>query len=216
MVQSWSYWCLIHVFLAGTLDGSVCVLTGWVRSNSDAATHFKATLKLRVNERLNKDFRQLIFTFNTLFFPPRHLSSSLLSGQRSPEREKKLVFLTARVHPGESPASFICQGKVLMWGQRLSRPIDFIHMNSRQSSRRCVPCPGFPQQSVMSSLPRSRRNTCFSSQSRFCFTHMKPRKGHFWCHSLNLLHLHMLLSNVNAGRCCICILHRYASWQTLD
>ncbi|KAF0042161.1 hypothetical protein F2P81_005693 [Scophthalmus maximus] len=28
----------------------------------------------------------------------------------SPEREKKLVFLTARVHPGESPASFICQG----------------------------------------------------------------------------------------------------------
>ncbi|XP_069555112.1 BEN domain-containing protein 5-like isoform X2 [Brachyistius frenatus] len=30
----------------------------------------------------------------------------------SPEREKKLVFLTARVHPGESPASFICQGVI--------------------------------------------------------------------------------------------------------
>ncbi|KAM3619350.1 uncharacterized protein V6R79_006813 [Siganus canaliculatus] len=28
------------------------------------------------------------------------------------EREKKLVFLTARVHPGESPASFICQGVI--------------------------------------------------------------------------------------------------------
>ncbi|XP_077079560.1 cytosolic carboxypeptidase 6-like isoform X4 [Siphateles boraxobius] len=26
------------------------------------------------------------------------------------EREKRVVFLTARVHPGESPASFICQG----------------------------------------------------------------------------------------------------------
>ncbi|CAG07975.1 unnamed protein product, partial [Tetraodon nigroviridis] len=33
---------------------------------------------------------------------------------QTPERGKKLVFLTARVHPGESPASFICQGKVLM------------------------------------------------------------------------------------------------------
>ncbi|KAK2907849.1 cytosolic carboxypeptidase 6 [Channa argus] len=30
----------------------------------------------------------------------------------SPEREKKLVFLTARVHPGESPASFVCQGVI--------------------------------------------------------------------------------------------------------
>ncbi|XP_072245669.1 BEN domain-containing protein 5-like isoform X1 [Leuresthes tenuis] len=30
----------------------------------------------------------------------------------SSEREKKLVFLTARVHPGESPASFICQGVI--------------------------------------------------------------------------------------------------------
>uniref|UniRef100_A0A3Q4I8B8 AGBL carboxypeptidase 4 n=1 Tax=Neolamprologus brichardi TaxID=32507 RepID=A0A3Q4I8B8_NEOBR len=28
------------------------------------------------------------------------------------EREKKLVFLTARVHPGESPASFVCQGVI--------------------------------------------------------------------------------------------------------
>ncbi|XP_077572657.1 cytosolic carboxypeptidase 6 [Stigmatopora nigra] len=27
-------------------------------------------------------------------------------------REKKLVFLTARVHPGESPASFVCQGVI--------------------------------------------------------------------------------------------------------
>ncbi|XP_065325802.1 BEN domain-containing protein 5 isoform X2 [Pelmatolapia mariae] len=30
----------------------------------------------------------------------------------SAEREKKLVFLTARVHPGESPASFVCQGVI--------------------------------------------------------------------------------------------------------
>ncbi|XP_053481286.1 cytosolic carboxypeptidase 6 [Ictalurus furcatus] len=30
----------------------------------------------------------------------------------SPEREKRVVFLTARVHPGESPASFICQGVI--------------------------------------------------------------------------------------------------------
>ncbi|XP_034561906.1 cytosolic carboxypeptidase 6 [Notolabrus celidotus] len=29
-----------------------------------------------------------------------------------PEKEKKLVFLTSRVHPGESPASFICQGVI--------------------------------------------------------------------------------------------------------
>lgn len=39
---------------------------------------------------------------------------SLLPDHQTPERGKKLVFLTARVHPGESPASFICQGKVLM------------------------------------------------------------------------------------------------------
>ncbi|XP_066500835.1 cytosolic carboxypeptidase 6-like isoform X6 [Hoplias malabaricus] len=30
----------------------------------------------------------------------------------NPEREKRVVFLTARVHPGESPASFICQGVI--------------------------------------------------------------------------------------------------------
>ncbi|MCJ8734883.1 hypothetical protein PDJAM_G00240410 [Pangasius djambal] len=30
----------------------------------------------------------------------------------SPEQEKRVVFLTARVHPGESPASFICQGVI--------------------------------------------------------------------------------------------------------
>ncbi|XP_008291409.1 cytosolic carboxypeptidase 6 [Stegastes partitus] len=34
------------------------------------------------------------------------------SDHQSPEREKKLVFLTARVHPGESPASFVCQGVI--------------------------------------------------------------------------------------------------------
>ncbi|XP_034439434.1 uncharacterized protein LOC117760482 isoform X2 [Hippoglossus hippoglossus] len=33
-------------------------------------------------------------------------------GHLSPEKEKKLVFLTSRVHPGESPASFICQGVI--------------------------------------------------------------------------------------------------------
>uniref|UniRef100_A0A8C7M1D6 BEN domain containing 5 n=1 Tax=Oncorhynchus mykiss TaxID=8022 RepID=A0A8C7M1D6_ONCMY len=30
----------------------------------------------------------------------------------SPAKQKKLVVLTARVHPGESPASFICQGVI--------------------------------------------------------------------------------------------------------
>ncbi|KAM4574824.1 cytosolic carboxypeptidase 6 isoform 2-T2 [Fundulus diaphanus] len=30
----------------------------------------------------------------------------------SSDREKKLVFLTSRVHPGESPASFVCQGVI--------------------------------------------------------------------------------------------------------
>ncbi|XP_046870471.1 cytosolic carboxypeptidase 6-like [Hypomesus transpacificus] len=30
----------------------------------------------------------------------------------SPEREKRLVFLTARVHPGECPSSFVCQGVI--------------------------------------------------------------------------------------------------------
>ncbi|XP_006800537.1 cytosolic carboxypeptidase 6-like [Neolamprologus brichardi] len=34
------------------------------------------------------------------------------SDRMSAEREKKLVFLTARVHPGESPASFVCQGVI--------------------------------------------------------------------------------------------------------
>ncbi|XP_035863139.1 cytosolic carboxypeptidase 6 isoform X1 [Sander lucioperca] len=34
------------------------------------------------------------------------------SDHLNPEREKKLVFLSARVHPGESPASFICQGVI--------------------------------------------------------------------------------------------------------
>ncbi|XP_041704911.1 cytosolic carboxypeptidase 6-like [Coregonus clupeaformis] len=32
--------------------------------------------------------------------------------QQNPEKQKKLVVLTARVHPGESPASFICQGVI--------------------------------------------------------------------------------------------------------
>ncbi|XDV49329.1 hypothetical protein PO909_018603, partial [Leuciscus waleckii] len=33
-----------------------------------------------------------------------------VSAHLNQEREKRVVFLTARVHPGESPASFICQG----------------------------------------------------------------------------------------------------------
>ncbi|KAJ7986604.1 hypothetical protein DPEC_G00341600, partial [Dallia pectoralis] len=32
--------------------------------------------------------------------------------QENPKKEKKLVVLTARVHPGESPASFVCQGVI--------------------------------------------------------------------------------------------------------
>uniref|UniRef100_A0A4W5RIB3 AGBL carboxypeptidase 4 n=1 Tax=Hucho hucho TaxID=62062 RepID=A0A4W5RIB3_9TELE len=35
-----------------------------------------------------------------------------LWSQKNPEKQKKLVVLTARVHPGESPASFICQGVI--------------------------------------------------------------------------------------------------------
>ncbi|XP_019904656.2 cytosolic carboxypeptidase 6 isoform X2 [Esox lucius] len=31
---------------------------------------------------------------------------------QNPKKEKKLVVLTARVHPGESPASFVCQGVI--------------------------------------------------------------------------------------------------------
>ncbi|TKS74579.1 Cytosolic carboxypeptidase 6 [Collichthys lucidus] len=37
---------------------------------------------------------------------------TLADHHQSPEKEKKLVILTARVHPGESPASFICQGVI--------------------------------------------------------------------------------------------------------
>ncbi|XP_039623188.1 cytosolic carboxypeptidase 6 isoform X1 [Polypterus senegalus] len=33
-------------------------------------------------------------------------------GSLTADNEKKLVFLTARVHPGESPASFVCQGLI--------------------------------------------------------------------------------------------------------
>lgn len=57
-----------------------------------------------------------LFLPSTPLFSPTLLLLllSLLPDHQTPERGKKLVFLTARVHPGESPASFICQGKVLM------------------------------------------------------------------------------------------------------
>uniref|UniRef100_A0A3Q3XJF6 Peptidase M14 domain-containing protein n=1 Tax=Mola mola TaxID=94237 RepID=A0A3Q3XJF6_MOLML len=42
----------------------------------------------------------------------RRLDLLTITNSGNPEREKKLVFLTARVHPGESPASFICQGVI--------------------------------------------------------------------------------------------------------
>lgn len=54
-----------------------------------------------------------VFTFLLLLANSSHYPCL---DRMSAEREKKLVFLTARVHPGESPASFVCQGKVLMWG----------------------------------------------------------------------------------------------------
>lgn len=53
----------------------------------------------------------LAFDYFTPFSPPTLFMSFFIEHANS-EREKKLVFLTARVHPGESPASFICQGKV--------------------------------------------------------------------------------------------------------
>lgn len=52
-----------------------------------------------------------VFTFLLLLANSSHYPCL---DRMSAEREKKLVFLTARVHPGESPASFVCQGKVLM------------------------------------------------------------------------------------------------------
>ncbi|XP_062306072.1 cytosolic carboxypeptidase 6-like [Osmerus eperlanus] len=42
----------------------------------------------------------------------RRLDLLTITNPVSPEREKRLVFLTARVHPGESPSSFVCQGVI--------------------------------------------------------------------------------------------------------
>lgn len=43
-----------------------------------------------------------------LFFPLSPAAANLRPGA-----EQKVVFITARVHPGETPSSFVCQGECL-------------------------------------------------------------------------------------------------------
>uniref|UniRef100_A0A674DBQ7 BEN domain containing 5 n=1 Tax=Salmo trutta TaxID=8032 RepID=A0A674DBQ7_SALTR len=63
-----------------------------------------------------KEYGSLLTEVKELRDFNRRLQDVLLmrlgSAQQNPEKVKKLVVLTARVHPGESPASFICQGVI--------------------------------------------------------------------------------------------------------
>ncbi|XP_016151530.1 cytosolic carboxypeptidase 6-like [Sinocyclocheilus grahami] len=69
--------------------------------------HYLASLERRnldylLREQLGLSVQQRRLDLLTIT-NPAHLNQ---------EREKRVVFLTARVHPGESPASFICQGVI--------------------------------------------------------------------------------------------------------
>uniref|UniRef100_A0A8B9TS87 ATP/GTP binding protein like 4 n=1 Tax=Anas platyrhynchos TaxID=8839 RepID=A0A8B9TS87_ANAPL len=48
--------------------------------------------------------------FVSLFFPLCHLPPPSAAANLRPGAEQKVVFITARVHPGETPSSFVCQG----------------------------------------------------------------------------------------------------------
>ena len=46
------------------------------------------------------------------------------------EKKRRMVFITARVHPGESPASLVCQGKEE--GHKSPYLLDTLIINNQQ------------------------------------------------------------------------------------
>lgn len=122
---------------------------------------------------------------------------SLLSGQQSPEREKKLVFLTARVHPGESPASFICQGKVLMSGQRL------VSLIPSSASATCLCVVSAQCQQRMSRVPHPR--VCTRLQSLHNHLHCICLLFFFMFPSTPL-HIVIVYQSLLRGDCFFCVL----------
>lgn len=61
---------------------------------------------LKINGPLFLHMEPTLRTF--LFFPLSPAAANLRPGA-----EQKVVFITARVHPGETPSSFVCQGECL-------------------------------------------------------------------------------------------------------